>query len=547
MIRQTKTIIQVNKRFIRCLVLFLLISGSNAVAQIPQLAYSKLLVDRATSPTNEFISPTVIRAADHIANPLGTYYMYYAPHDAPGGIYMAYSNSISGPYTAYSGNPIVTNNHQGKFNVSHVSSPHVVWMPQYNKYFMYFHGENTATRWASSTNGVTWDVANDNVALRTADWGSGFTECSYAKVYEYSIPGVGNRYTMVMMLIRSGFGRRIGLATSNDGKKFTPRDQALVSQGPGEGSDIAGPAYWVNNGKHYIVYHGASGNIHYTEVGSSFNLENHLGVFYDPGSGSPELNKAADPFLFYAENKWHMFYAVGLRLEQTIGLAVEGIGGTFSQTIEAENYTSMSGVIKEPCSEGGQNVGSFNTGDWTSYNVNIPTAGTYKVSYRVSSIYTGRTLRLERANGTVQLGTIAIPNTGGWQAWTSIAHNVSLPSGAYSLRIATATGGFNINRFHLTNNLAARSGTEDGIELELISEENGSKFFLFPNPVHEQLYLGGIENAKRVKVYNMQGMEMISVENPGSSISVQSLTKGLHIAVVEKQNNSFAKQKFVKE
>jgi hypothetical protein len=109
----------------------------------------------------------------------------------------------------------------------------------------------------------------------------------------------------------------------------------------------------------------------------------------------------------------------------------------------------MSGVIKEACSEGGQNVGSFDAGNWTAYNVNIPSAGTYRVSYRVASIYSGRSLRLERANGTVNLGTIGIPNTGGWQSWTSINHTVTLPAGAYAIGIATSTGGFNINRFHL--------------------------------------------------------------------------------------------------
>jgi hypothetical protein len=45
----------------------------------------------------------------------------------------------------------------------------------------------------------------------------------------------------------------------------------------------------------------------------------------------------------------------------------------------------------------------------------------------------------------------------------------------------------------------------------------------------------------------MQGKELISVENPGSSISVQSLTQGLHIAIVQKQNNKLVRQKFLKK
>jgi hypothetical protein len=121
-----------------------------------------------------------------------------------------------------------------------------------------------------------------------------------------------------------------------------------------------------------------------------------------------------------------------------------------SITIEAESYNFMAGVFTEPCSEGGLNVGSFDAGDWTAYNVNIPSQGRYRVTYRVASPYTGKSLRLERANGTVILGTIGITYTGGWQNWTSVSHDVDLPAGAYSIGIATSTGGFNINRFSIT-------------------------------------------------------------------------------------------------
>jgi hypothetical protein len=230
---------------------------------------------------------------------------------------------------------------------------------------------------------------------------------------------------------------------------------------------------------------------------------------------------------------------------RTFAITVTG-GGILNQTIEAESYASMSGVIKETCSEGGQNVGSFDAGDWTSYAVTIPVAGTYKVTYRVASIHTGRTLRLERANGTVQLGTIAIPNTGGWQTWMSVSHNVSLPAGAYSIGIATATGGFNINRFQITNNLSARSHTEEGIEMELVREEE-REFFLSPNPAKDQLFIRDHENVKFVKIYSIQGREIISVERPRSSISVESLNPGLHICVIKRLNNSIKKEKIMKE
>ena len=56
-------------------------------------------------------------------------------------------------------------------------------------------------------------------------------------------------------------------------------------------------------------------------------------------------------------------------------------------TVEAESYCSMSGVQTETTSDsgGGQNVGYIDSGDWMSYSVDVPAAGTYKVSYRVAS------------------------------------------------------------------------------------------------------------------------------------------------------------------
>jgi hypothetical protein len=216
----------------------------------------------------------------------------------------------------------------------------------------------------------------------------------------------------------------------------------------------------------------------------------------------------------------------------------------FSTTIQAESFVSMAGVQTENTTDagGGLNVGWIDAGDWMVYNVTIPAAGTYKVIYRVASPNAGKTLRLEKDAGATQLGSVAITNTGGWQTWTNVSHNVTLPAGSYSIGIATTTGGFNFNYFTITNNLSARVGDE---VIEFADESE--TLMLSPNPAENELNLGGVKKVSRVKVYDMQGKEKISVENPGSSISVQSLTSGLHIVIVEKQNNKKIKQKFFKK
>jgi len=227
--------------------------------------------------------------------------------------------------------------------------------------------------------------------------------------------------------------------------------------------------------------------------------------------------------------------------DKTSSIKIETNGASFNVKIEAENWAFMSGVQTEACSEGTLDVGWIDAGDWMAYNITIPTTGTYRFIYRVASPNTGKTLRLEKDAGATQLGSVTIPNTGGWQNWTNVAHNVSLPAGSYSFGIATSTGGFNINYITVTNNLSARESQV----VEDAEEDNTS--VLAPNPVKDQLFVRDFAKVRAVKIYTVQGQEMISVENPGSSISVQSLKPGLHVAVIEGFNRSLRKEKIIKE
>jgi hypothetical protein len=230
--------------------------------------------------------------------------------------------------------------------------------------------------------------------------------------------------------------------------------------------------------------------------------------------------------------------------DRTSSIRVATNAASFSTTIQAESYISMAGVQLETTTDsgGGQNVGWIDPGDWMAYNVNIPVAGTYKVIYRVASPNTNMTLRLEKDAGATQLGSVTIPNTGGWQNWTNVSHNVTLPAGSYSIGIATATGGFNINYLTITNNLSARVAQH---EVALTTEESG--FTLSPNPVKDQLFIGGSEKIRRMKIYNLQGQEMIAIENPAKVISAQVLRPGLHIVVLESVNGNVRKEKIMKE
>lgn len=130
-----------------------------------------------------------------------------------------------------------------------------------------------------------------------------------------------------------------------------------------------------------------------------------------------------------------------------------GGGNPFSTTIQAESYSSMSGVQVETTTDagGGSNVGYIETGDWMAYpSVTIPTTGTYRVEYRVASQSGGGRLSLDVNAGASILGYLDIPSTGGWQNWTTVSHDVTINAGTYNFGIFAQAGGWNINWFRIT-------------------------------------------------------------------------------------------------
>jgi hypothetical protein len=122
-------------------------------------------------------------------------------------------------------------------------------------------------------------------------------------------------------------------------------------------------------------------------------------------------------------------------------------GLTIPGKIEAEAYTAMQGIQKQPCTdtEGGENIGYVEAGDWLDYNVNVNTARRYNVSFRVASQVATGAFQLKV--GATVLATVAVPNTGGWQNWQTVIVPVNLTNGLQTIRILATGSGLNLNWF----------------------------------------------------------------------------------------------------
>jgi hypothetical protein len=274
------------------------------------------------NPCNDIIIPSVIRT-DDLQKPLGRFYMYYAPHNAPGGICLAYADSPEGPWKEYDANPLIHRDWQPHYKVSHVSGPHAIWIAEEKKLFVYYHGENDVTRFASTTDGIHFHY--EGVAFTTKLFHD-VSEASYARMFRYTIPGKDNRYIALLMGNNRGT-RRIYLAWSKDGRSWEPRQTPLVDPPPGT-AQVAQAWYFPWQGKHYLIYHAhlstnnLIADLHVSEVDAALEHAKYLGLFYDHASASPNNVAQMSPCFLTHNNLIYMYTNIGPRLNQKIALAV---------------------------------------------------------------------------------------------------------------------------------------------------------------------------------------------------------------------------------
>lgn len=273
------------------------------------------------NPCNDVIIPSVIRT-DNLRKPLGRYYMYYAPHNAPGGICLAYADALEGPWKEHPANPLIARDWPPHHKVSHVSGPHAIWIEEEKKLFLYYHGENNVTRFASSTDGIHFQY--EDVAFTTRMF-QDLSEASYARVFRYTIPGKENRYIALVMGNHKGT-RRIYLATSKDGRIWEPRQTPLVDPPPG--TDQVSQAWYLPwQGKHYLIYHAhwsvqpMVADLHASEVDPAFDQAKHVGLFHDHKAAGPENVAQMSPCIVEKDGKLYLFTNIGPRLNQQIALA----------------------------------------------------------------------------------------------------------------------------------------------------------------------------------------------------------------------------------
>ena len=105
-------------------------------------------------------------------------------------------------------------------------------------------------------------------------------------------------------------------------------------------------------------------------------------------------------------------------------------GGAYRQT----------DVDLESNSSGGYDVGWTAAGEWLNYSVNVTLSGAYTITFRVAASGAGGRFHLEM-NGVNVTGSLAIPDTGGWQTWRTVSATASLIAGLQTARLVIDADG----------------------------------------------------------------------------------------------------------
>lgn len=132
------------------------------------------------------------------------------------------------------------------------------------------------------------------------------------------------------------------------------------------------------------------------------------------------------------------------------------VSGSLSQ-IEAENYSSQFGIETENCSEGGEDIGFIENGDYVVYDEVDFGSGSTLFQVRAACGGNGGDIeiRIDSENGPL-IGTCSITETGGWQTWSDFTCNISETDGKHGVYMKF-TGGdgylFNVNWFEFINDV----------------------------------------------------------------------------------------------
>jgi alpha-glucosidase len=149
--------------------------------------------------------------------------------------------------------------------------------------------------------------------------------------------------------------------------------------------------------------------------------------------------------------------AIALLCATLASAATVALPGTLPATqysaysdVDSGSNNLMPGPDKETCSEGGQNIGYINPGEWLEFDVTVSENIILSATARVASPGGSPVLDL-LADGT-KVASCSTSSSGDWQSWKDAAfdNQITLMAGTHKLRVVFNDSGFNFQKLTFT-------------------------------------------------------------------------------------------------
>ncbi|GGM57054.1 ThuA domain-containing protein [Dactylosporangium sucinum] len=158
----------------------------------------------------------------------------------------------------------------------------------------------------------------------------------------------------------------------------------------------------------------------------------------------------------------------------------EGTSTGGDVTVQAESYSSVNGAqpFSKPGANNGQTLGYIEPGDWAGYNgVNVGGATSFRA--RVVSGGPGGQIQVRTGSATGPiLGTVAVPNTGGWETFANVSTTLTgVPSGTANVFLTftgTGTGLFDVDDFTFVKTPSSGVGPIRGLAGKCLDVRGGA-------------------------------------------------------------------------
>jgi len=291
----------------------------------------------AYNPCNDLIFPSIFKAEGCISRPADAYYLYYAPHDTPGGICLAYAPSIGGPWKEHAGNPIIRKDWAPHYHVGHVSAPHAIWVTEESQLFVFYHGDNDQTHYAVSKDGLGFTyggVALDQTAY--ADFLKGtYDRVFYGRVFAHRIPSKSSKYVMLFARESNQGPHKHGIYLSWSKNARDWSQPIRIIQPAGGARFVCSPCLFALQGRYYVAYHAEFGNAEaasaaYTDIwldefDAEFATRKPLGKFVDHRLFGEANPRVSDPLVILEGDAACLVLAIEKRLNQRFALATANL------------------------------------------------------------------------------------------------------------------------------------------------------------------------------------------------------------------------------